>query len=159
MPSLSVQELDDNKFGLENVRICYSPFARTVHTAKVVASVLNIAFEGPQCKVIVPFTLCLFYSCVVISANYFELWMDDDLPLFLYVFSCFTLHQYNLITTFLCTMIIAISLCRLYRIFESDSLVLYLSSSLMIKYVINGYSFQCKCDRIIRDTKVLIFLI
>ncbi|CAI9104826.1 OLC1v1003590C2 [Oldenlandia corymbosa var. corymbosa] len=36
---------------LENVRLCYSPFSRTTHTAKMVASVLDIPFEGPQCKV------------------------------------------------------------------------------------------------------------
>lgn len=51
LKSMFVQELDENKFGLENVRICYSPLARTIHTAKVVASVLNIPFQGPQCKV------------------------------------------------------------------------------------------------------------
>ena len=48
---LCVQELKENNIPLENVRICYSPFSRTTHTAKVVASVLNLPFEGPQCKV------------------------------------------------------------------------------------------------------------
>lgn len=46
-----VQELKENDIPLENVRICYSPFARTRHTAEVVASTLNLPFEGPQCKV------------------------------------------------------------------------------------------------------------
>lgn len=50
-PLLSIQALRENNVGLENVRICYSPFSRTTHTAKVVASVLDIPFEGPQCKV------------------------------------------------------------------------------------------------------------
>lgn len=45
------KELKDANIPLESVRICYSPFARTVHTAKVVASVLNLPFEGSQCKV------------------------------------------------------------------------------------------------------------
>ncbi|KDP42023.1 hypothetical protein JCGZ_03086 [Jatropha curcas] len=45
-------ELKEKNILLENVRICYSPFARTSHTAKVVASVLNLPFEGPQCKVV-----------------------------------------------------------------------------------------------------------
>lgn len=48
---LCVQELKENNIPLENVRICYSPFSRTTHTAKIVASVLNLLFEGPQCKV------------------------------------------------------------------------------------------------------------
>ena len=48
---LHLQELKENDIPLENVRICYSPFSRTTHTAKVVASVLNISFEGDQCKV------------------------------------------------------------------------------------------------------------
>ena len=48
---LCVQVLKENNIPLENVRICYSPFSRTTHTAKIVASVLNLPFEGPQCKV------------------------------------------------------------------------------------------------------------
>ncbi|XP_019165249.1 PREDICTED: uncharacterized protein LOC109161348 isoform X2 [Ipomoea nil] len=46
------KELIDNKFQAENVRICYSPFSRTRHTAQVVASQLDIPFEGTQCMVI-----------------------------------------------------------------------------------------------------------
>lgn len=46
-----LQELKENDIPLENVRICYSPFSRTTHTAKVVASVLNLSLEGPQGKV------------------------------------------------------------------------------------------------------------
>ena len=49
-----VQELKENNVPNDNVRIYYSPFSRTSHTAKVVASVLNIPFEGPQCKVNYP---------------------------------------------------------------------------------------------------------
>ncbi|KAD4982169.1 hypothetical protein R6Q59_001747 [Mikania micrantha] len=48
---LFLKELKENDIPLENVRICYSPFSRTTHTAEVVASVLNISLEGPQCKV------------------------------------------------------------------------------------------------------------
>lgn len=48
---LFLKELNENNILLENVRICYSPFSRTTHTAEVVASVLNLPFEGPQCKV------------------------------------------------------------------------------------------------------------
>lgn len=56
-PLLSMQELRENNIGLENVRICYSPFSRTTHTAKVVTSVLDIPLEGPQCKVSLLFQL------------------------------------------------------------------------------------------------------
>ncbi|MBA0804508.1 hypothetical protein Gohar_004090 [Gossypium harknessii] len=48
---LFLKELKENDIPLENVRMCYSPFARTRHTAEVVASTLNLPFEGPQCKV------------------------------------------------------------------------------------------------------------
>ncbi|KAL3383240.1 hypothetical protein AABB24_002644 [Solanum stoloniferum] len=44
--------LKEDNIPLENVRICYSPFSRTTHTAQVVASVLDISFEGPQCMVL-----------------------------------------------------------------------------------------------------------
>ncbi|PON66233.1 Histidine phosphatase [Parasponia andersonii] len=50
-PIVSSMELKENNIPLEKVRICYSPFSRTTHTAEVVASVLNIPFEGAQCKV------------------------------------------------------------------------------------------------------------
>ena len=42
--------MKENEIPVEDVRICYSPFSRTIHTAKVVASALNIPFEGSQCK-------------------------------------------------------------------------------------------------------------
>ncbi|MBA0688139.1 hypothetical protein Goari_005944 [Gossypium aridum] len=48
---LFLKELKENDIPLENVRMCYSPFARTRHTAEVVASTLNLPFEGPQCRV------------------------------------------------------------------------------------------------------------
>ncbi|WCJ39979.1 Phosphoglycerate mutase family protein [Euphorbia peplus] len=48
---LFLQELKEKNMPLESVRVCYSPFARTTHTAKVVASVLDIPFDGPQFKV------------------------------------------------------------------------------------------------------------
>lgn len=46
------KELESNNIPLANVRICYSPFSRTTHTANVVATALNIPFHGPHCKVI-----------------------------------------------------------------------------------------------------------
>ncbi|CAL5417172.1 unnamed protein product [Camellia sinensis] len=59
-------ELEENKIPLENVRIYHSPFSRTRRTAKVVASVLNIPFEGPQCKMIED-----------LQEQYSELWALD----------------------------------------------------------------------------------
>ncbi|MFS8025344.1 putative histidine phosphatase superfamily, clade-1 [Helianthus anomalus] len=48
---LFLKELKENDIPLENVRVCYSPFSRTTHTAEVVASVLNLSLQGPQAKV------------------------------------------------------------------------------------------------------------
>lgn len=45
------KELEDASIPLENVRVCYSPFSRTAHTARTVASALNIPFDSQQCKV------------------------------------------------------------------------------------------------------------
>uniref|UniRef100_A0A7N0T934 Phosphoglycerate mutase n=1 Tax=Kalanchoe fedtschenkoi TaxID=63787 RepID=A0A7N0T934_KALFE len=49
---LFLNELKENDIPIENVRICYSPFSRTTHTAQIVASVLNIHLEGPQARMI-----------------------------------------------------------------------------------------------------------
>ncbi|VAH25575.1 unnamed protein product [Triticum turgidum subsp. durum] len=35
---------------VDSVKICYSPFSRTTETARVVAGVLGVPFEGPSCK-------------------------------------------------------------------------------------------------------------
>ncbi|WZZ10300.1 hypothetical protein YC2023_096221 [Brassica napus] len=45
-----LKQLEESKISLDKVRICYSPFSRTTHTARVVAQVLNIPFDSPQCK-------------------------------------------------------------------------------------------------------------
>ncbi|WOG95730.1 hypothetical protein DCAR_0415057 [Daucus carota subsp. sativus] len=47
-----LKELEKNHLSIKDVRICYSPFSRTRHTAEMVASVLDLPFEGPQCKVV-----------------------------------------------------------------------------------------------------------
>lgn len=47
-----LEELKQNQLSIKDVRICYSPFSRTRHTAEMVASVLDLPFEGPQCKVV-----------------------------------------------------------------------------------------------------------
>ncbi|KAJ8572112.1 hypothetical protein K7X08_008623 [Anisodus acutangulus] len=52
--------LKEDNLPLENVRICYSPFSRTTHTAQVVASVLDVSFERPQCMVLDDLRECFF---------------------------------------------------------------------------------------------------
>ncbi|XP_048317762.2 uncharacterized protein LOC107427201 [Ziziphus jujuba] len=74
------KELKENNIPLENVRICYSPFSRTAHTAKVVASVLNIPFEGAQCKVIEDLKERYFGPTFELMSHdkYTEIWDLDE---------------------------------------------------------------------------------
>ncbi|XP_042002684.1 metal-independent phosphoserine phosphatase-like isoform X1 [Salvia splendens] len=76
---LFLKELRENNIGLENVRICYSPFSRTTHTAKVVASVLDIPLEGPQCKVVHDLRERFFGSSFELKSHdkYSEIWALD----------------------------------------------------------------------------------
>jgi hypothetical protein len=46
-----VQELEEIGVPVDSVKIRYSPFSRTTETARVVAGVLGIPFEGPVCEV------------------------------------------------------------------------------------------------------------
>ncbi|XP_021774511.1 uncharacterized protein LOC110738419 [Chenopodium quinoa] len=74
------KDLKDANIPLENVRICYSPFARTAHTAKVVASVLNLPFEGSQCKVFEDLRERYFGPSYELSSHdrYPEIWALDE---------------------------------------------------------------------------------
>ncbi|KAH7518271.1 hypothetical protein FEM48_Zijuj09G0153800 [Ziziphus jujuba var. spinosa] len=74
------KELKENNIPLENVRICYSPFSRTAHTAKVVATVLNIPFEGAQCKVIEDLKERYFGPTFELMSHdkYTEIWDLDE---------------------------------------------------------------------------------
>ncbi|XP_074275756.1 metal-independent phosphoserine phosphatase [Silene latifolia] len=75
-----LKELKDANIALENVRICYSPFSRTAHTARVVASVLNIPFEGPQCKAFEDIRERYFGPSYELSSyeRYPEIWDLDE---------------------------------------------------------------------------------
>ncbi|CAO2813656.1 unnamed protein product [Amaranthus hypochondriacus] len=75
-----LKELKDTNIPLENVRICYSPFARTAHTAKEVASVLNIPFEGSQCKVFADLRERYFGPSYELGSHdrYPEIWALDE---------------------------------------------------------------------------------
>lgn len=72
--------LEENKILLGNVRICYSPFSRTSHTAKVVASVLDLPFDGPQCKVIPELRERFFGPSYELLSHdkYSEIWALDE---------------------------------------------------------------------------------
>ncbi|KVI04045.1 hypothetical protein Ccrd_017653 [Cynara cardunculus var. scolymus] len=75
-----LKELKENGIPIENVRICYSPFARTTHTAKVVASVLNIDLEGPQCKIFEDLRERYFGPSFELQSHekYAEIWDLDE---------------------------------------------------------------------------------
>ncbi|KAJ8767069.1 hypothetical protein K2173_012584 [Erythroxylum novogranatense] len=82
---LFLKELKASNIQLENVRICYSPFARTSHTAKVVASVLNLPFEGPQCKVMEDLRERYFGPLFELKSHdkYPEIWALDEKDTFM----------------------------------------------------------------------------
>ncbi|KAL6217942.1 hypothetical protein ACLB2K_011159 [Fragaria x ananassa] len=72
--------LEENNVPIENVRICYSPFSRTRQTAQVVASVLNIQFEGAQCKVMENLRERFFGPSYELKSHdkYNEVWAIDE---------------------------------------------------------------------------------
>ncbi|MBA0743154.1 hypothetical protein Gogos_005869 [Gossypium gossypioides] len=77
---LFLKELKENDIPLENLRMCYSPFARTRHTAEVVASTLNLPFEGPQCKVMEDLRERYFGPSFELLSHdkYTEIWAMDE---------------------------------------------------------------------------------
>ncbi|KAI3910230.1 hypothetical protein MKW92_035481 [Papaver armeniacum] len=72
--------LKENNIPIENVRICYSPFSRTRHTAQVAASVLNVSLEGPQCKVMEELRERFFGPSFELQSHerYAEIWDHDE---------------------------------------------------------------------------------
>lgn len=74
------KELEDANIPLEKVRICYSPFTRTAHTARVVASVLGLPFEGDQCKVVDDLRERYFGPSYELESHdrYTEIWALDE---------------------------------------------------------------------------------
>ncbi|XP_058090673.1 uncharacterized protein LOC131237051 [Magnolia sinica] len=73
-------ELKASNIPLETVRICYSPFSRTRHTAEVVAGALNLPFESPQCKVIKELRERYFGPTFELLSHekYTEIWALDE---------------------------------------------------------------------------------
>ncbi|CAN0926109.1 Adenosylcobalamin/alpha-ribazole phosphatase [Linum grandiflorum] len=82
---LFLKELKENSIPLDRVRICYSPFARTSHTAKLAVSALGIPFEGPQCKVIEDLRERYFGPSFELMSHdkYAEIWALDEKDPFL----------------------------------------------------------------------------
>ncbi|XP_010436928.1 PREDICTED: uncharacterized protein LOC104720749 [Camelina sativa] len=77
---LFLQQLKDNNIELDKVRICYSPFSRTTHTASVVAEVLNLPFVSPQCKMIEDLRERYFGPTFELKSHdkYPEIWALDE---------------------------------------------------------------------------------
>ncbi|KAF3787702.1 hypothetical protein EJ110_NYTH07555 [Nymphaea thermarum] len=80
-----LMELKTNNIALENVRICYSPFARTRETAEVVASVLNIPFESQLCKEMEDLRERFFGPTFELLSHekYSEIWALDEVDPFM----------------------------------------------------------------------------
>ncbi|ONK79837.1 uncharacterized protein A4U43_C01F10630 [Asparagus officinalis] len=74
------KELKEGKILLENVHIFYSPFSRTIQTAKAVSDVLGIPFESPQCKATVEFRERYFGPTFELLSHekYAEIWALDE---------------------------------------------------------------------------------
>ncbi|KAB1207832.1 hypothetical protein CJ030_MR7G024817 [Morella rubra] len=77
---MASKALQENNIPLENVRICYSPFSRATHTATVVASKLNLPFEGPQCKAMEDLRERYFGPSLEFKSHdkYTEIWAADE---------------------------------------------------------------------------------
>ncbi|KAJ7978694.1 Phosphoglycerate mutase family protein [Quillaja saponaria] len=78
------KELKKYDIPLDNVRICYSPFSRTTQTAKVVAAVLKLPFDGPQCKVLEDLRERFFGPSFELMSHdrYSDIWdLDEKDPL------------------------------------------------------------------------------
>lgn len=74
------KELEANNIPLSNVRICYSPFSRTLHTAQLVATVLDLPFQGPHCKVMEDLRERYFGPSFELMSHdkYSEIWDIDE---------------------------------------------------------------------------------
>ncbi|RCV32693.1 hypothetical protein SEVIR_7G007100v4 [Setaria viridis] len=74
------KELEEMGVPVDSVKIRYSPFSRTTETARAVAGVLGIPFEGPSCEAVMG--LCERYfgpSYELLSHDkYAEVWAVDE---------------------------------------------------------------------------------
>lgn len=74
------KELKARNISIEAVRICYSPFSRTTHTARIVAEVLGIPFESVQCKAMKELRERFFGPQFELHSHdkYAEIWALDE---------------------------------------------------------------------------------
>jgi broad specificity phosphatase PhoE len=77
---INIQQLKESNIELDKVRICYSPFSRTTHTARVVAKVLNLPFDAPQCKMMEDLRERYFGPTFELKSHdkYPEIWALDE---------------------------------------------------------------------------------
>jgi len=74
------KELDEMGVPVDSVKIRYSPFSRTTETARVVAGVLGIPFEGPSCKAVMGLHERYFGPSYELHSHdkYAEVWAVDE---------------------------------------------------------------------------------
>ncbi|KAL0920189.1 hypothetical protein M5K25_009309 [Dendrobium thyrsiflorum] len=74
------KELKARNIPIETIRICYSPFSRTTHTAKIVADVLGISFKSCQCKAMTELRERFFGPLFELLSHdkYAEIWVLDE---------------------------------------------------------------------------------
>ncbi|PNT60723.1 hypothetical protein BRADI_5g03697v3 [Brachypodium distachyon] len=74
------KELEEMGVPVDSVKIHYSPFSRTTETARVVAGVLGVPFEGPNCKAVVELRERYFGPSYELLSHekYAEVWAVDE---------------------------------------------------------------------------------
>ncbi|CAH2075795.1 unnamed protein product, partial [Thlaspi arvense] len=76
-----LKQLEESNISLDKVRICYSPFSRTTHTARVVAQVLNLPFDDTaRCKMMESLRERYFGPTFELKSHdkYPEIWALDE---------------------------------------------------------------------------------
>ncbi|PVH34919.1 hypothetical protein PAHAL_7G065100 [Panicum hallii] len=74
------KELEEMGVPVDSVKIRYSPFSRTTETARVVAGVLGIPFEGPSCAAVMGLRERYFGPSYELHSHdkYAEVWAVDE---------------------------------------------------------------------------------
>ncbi|KAF8769090.1 hypothetical protein HU200_006945 [Digitaria exilis] len=74
------KELEEMGVPVDSVKIRYSPFSRTTETARAVAGVLGVPFEGPSCEAVVGLRERYFGPSYELLSHdkYAEVWAVDE---------------------------------------------------------------------------------